>query len=136
MVTGQNNLEERIGELDKELDEIQDIIKIPHNLIDISEFLNRSIEDIRQLKPNECEEIAILLGEYAITLKSKLNKMLAKRNWLQSNIQWMGRTENAQKLTKLKVDLSLQIDSIYGLSEQISGLAKYYNDLGKTKKWK
>lgn len=136
MTTGPINLEERIGEIDRQLDEIQEVLNISHNLIDVSEHLNKTPEDIRQLKPQECEEIAILLGEYAITLKSKINKMVAKRNWLQSNIQWMGRTENAQKLTKLKVGLGLQIDSMYGLSEQIGALAKYYNDLGKTKKWK
>lgn len=136
MTTGTKNLDERIGELDQELDSIQETLKIPHNLIDISGLLNKTQEEIRELKPNECEEYAILLGEYAITLKGKLNKLLAKRNWIQANINHMTKNELSYKMNKLKVDLSLEIDSMYGLSEQISNLAKYYSDIGRSKKWK
>ena len=136
MTIGTKNLEERIGQIDQQLEEIKEELKIPHNLIDISGIFGKTQEEIEALKPNECEEIAILLGEYAITLKGKLNKLLAKKNWLQANLNHMGKNELSYRINKLKVELSLEIDSMYGLSEQISNLAKYYSDMGKSKKWK
>jgi len=136
MTTGTKNLEERIGQIDQQLEEIKEELKIPHNLIDISGIFGKTQEEVEALKPSECEEIAILLGEYAITIKGKLNKLLAKRNWLKFNVEHMGRSELAFKMNKLRADLSLEIDSMYGISEQVSNLAKYYSDMGKSKKWK
>ena len=42
MTTGPTSLEERIGEIDRQLDEIQEALNISHNLIDVSEYLNKT----------------------------------------------------------------------------------------------
>ena len=148
---------ERLQQIEQKIDKYIEELSLNLKHSDsINKYIGVSEEQLRGFTAEECEMAAILLNEYSITIQTKYNKLHAMINWIDSNINWMiadkvgsfkgysyeerkiaATKDNSAtyKLSKLRADTLLEKDTLYDLSRKIEGMAKFYAELSKGKRW-
>lgn len=147
----------RVQEIESQIDRYleQLSLNIKHS-DDINNYLGVTETQLRGFSAEDCEIAAILLSEYSLTIQTKFNKLYAMVNWVDSNINYLisdkvgsysgysyEERKNAAikdnqvtfKLSKFKSEVILEKDTLWDISRKVEGMAKFYMELGKGKRW-
>lgn len=153
----QNNPLERMKNLDNVLDEYEHSAGlskyIENKFNDVEKYLEMSKVEMNALSLEECSQIAIILGSFALHIQRTYNREIARINWAENTIrkmisgkekQYQGSWESqyyqaikespyASDLLKLKTYAQQRADRLTYLASSIKHISDLFINLQRVK---
>lgn len=145
-----NSAKEELHNWDNLLDEYENSIGLPvYNAdalseSDLQQYLSMSRDKLEKLGPQDCAEIAYILGQFSFHIQRTANRETARLNWaedtikeviaddinnykgygyLEKSMQAVKHNERANKLNKIKKYAKQRVDRLCYLSNSIKNLS-------------
>lgn len=145
-----NTAKEELHNWDNLLDEYENSVGLPlyHanglNETDLQQYLSMSRDKLEKLGPQDCAQIAYILGQFSFHIQRTANRETARLNWAEETIkeviadeinnykgygyveksmQAVKHNERASKLNKIKKYARQRVDRLCYLSNSIKNLS-------------
>jgi hypothetical protein len=152
--TGQNNLDQRLLELESKIESYKKSLGIPKINIVPDEYLTASQDEMKGMPKHDCICAAIQLEQFAFSVQEELNKINSIILWAESNIKsiiadklnnYSGYSYEERKnkaikdspvcmrLDGVRVEYQVRKTTLDNLVFIVNNMARYYNEMGRLK---